>query len=1067
MHLRAASLAIVVCGLMIGTLAAQYARQQAAAGQEPAPRVNAQSPDHHNHAAPAQQPSDERRKFSLWQALSGNSSQRQHGNQQHGNQQHGSAQQNRASGGLGSWLPFQNAGRQRPDVYSGNRAYVQPNDAASNDSRNPVSQFGPPVGGYGRRPPQQQQSQPQQTAAPAQQHNANQYFERPPTTGIVAEGSPQQPSNSAPVHEAAPGNHAHSHNVPPANGHVQHQTQPQRSRGVMAPLLDLFGNRHAPPPETDPVPRRANSAFAGNAPRNNSNQHGVQHGHGDQDSGKLQIFPEMITNGRPGPMPMMPAEAARQREPEMAALPESASSQPQFGGLAETPAPRPAPQQHDHQPPHQHQEPVASQPVPHTVIPPHSVAPAPANSGSTLPPMASAEIHSNRMGPTQAELGIAAQTPPPAASQSITDADSNQPPADSILSNQPLVRVKEPRPSNGAVESLAKKLNGDPAAPTQLKSYDDWLNHGKLLATDEKFAEAVQAYSRALELDPYGLEAYGNRGLAYRQLQQYREAVYDFNIVLRLSPEMAKGYYDRAETYRMAGKLDKAARDYEEAIKLDPEFALAYAQYGAMLMRNAEFDDAAEILDKAIQLDSADELSRYDRGLARAFNGNFNEALSDLEQVSGPAADQSQWESLLTRMRRPGEMITTTDMPAAPIAAMAADASSIAAAEPSQVDDLMNDPFFSGKPAPKASNARLETAVAANKSPGLFAVKPTQPAPADKPSAAPTNAEPQPTAVAQAPTVQLTPPQNTASQPQPTAIADASQHQQDAEPDTTSSANKPLRIVLGGGSTKLADEPQTVVRVTEPAPQKLAMGLQPRPQEQEPPKIAATQKPSTPVAENKSAGEPSLVLHDADALWAATSKSRAASRAARRGDGSLLNIITRDESTLNPTETHDPFAVMKSPVSASGGSKTVRQAPNAGTSDDKKLVINADKKSDTPADAVQSPRPVIVDQNLPDPKALATMAEVDKAIETYNDAILRRPRYAPYYVARAQLWLKQERRTAALTDLRQAVRLDESLAEARAQRDRLEKEIQADLNRQQEQLRTAGRDTAWGRIPRR
>ncbi|MDA7979656.1 MAG: tetratricopeptide repeat protein [Pirellulales bacterium] len=693
--------------------------------------------------------------------------------------------------------------------------------------------------------------------------------------------------------------------------------------------------------------------------------------------------------------------------------------------------------------------------------------------------MASAHANSSRLGPSDAELGM---TPPAASNDNKpaeTSAAENTPP--SSLANQPLVRVRDPqRQDNAALKAMAERFNRREQATTKTpKTYEDWLNRGKSLAIEQKFKQAIAAYSKAIELDAYGLEAYGNRALAYREQKMYRESVYDFNIVLRLKPKMAKAYYDRAETYRVAGKLEKAARDYEEAIRLKPDFALAHAQYGTMLMLNGEYEDAVDILDAAIALDESDDLSVYDRGLAYALSGDFYSALQNFEQLSEPKMQDSKWESLLTRLRRSGEPITTVEMP--PTGAQQnsegqAPKSLIAKTTPGVIGDLANDPFFSGgrprqetvaqNSAPKSGTPQSDQKVV-DQTPPTESVAEAQPPTTSSQSTVPETTSS--SDVAASPT--LASPDNVAknvADPERTLLQDPNRRSMDetanVTPQPTEPEKKPMRIVLGGGSTTLPRHKRTFVRVTEADPKPVESVVEKVEEDVTLPTKShivesPVQEPSTSTT-----GEVTAET-DTDALWAATRRNRAVSRAALRGDGSLFQIITRDESSMNANEASDPFAVIATPSTRIGIGETIHSTEDdrEESQDDAQMsVVKSSTDENAATDEVQSLE--FDGVLLPDPKSVTTISEVDAAIAKYNDAILRRPRFAPYYVVRAQLWLKQERRTAALTDLRQAVRLDGDSAEAKSAMEKLEREIADDLARQQESLRTANRyGSGWGR----
>ncbi len=88
--------------------------------------------------------------------------------------------------------------------------------------------------------------------------------------------------------------------------------------------------------------------------------------------------------------------------------------------------------------------------------------------------------------------------------------------------------------------------------------------------------QAIEEYSKAIELDPKRSEAFHNRGLAYGNLGNYQRAIEDFGTAIEISPEWAEAYYDRGVAYHIIGDSRRWAKDYEKAKKLNPKYASIY-----------------------------------------------------------------------------------------------------------------------------------------------------------------------------------------------------------------------------------------------------------------------------------------------------------------------------------------------------------------------------------------------------------------------------------------------------------------------------------------------------------
>ena len=86
-----------------------------------------------------------------------------------------------------------------------------------------------------------------------------------------------------------------------------------------------------------------------------------------------------------------------------------------------------------------------------------------------------------------------------------------------------------------------------------------------------KFAEAIESYTKAVDLYPRYAEVYYNRGLAYRKLDKLAEALEDYSQAIQMDPRLAAAYSNRGYVYYKMGDLERALADFDQVLKLDPE----------------------------------------------------------------------------------------------------------------------------------------------------------------------------------------------------------------------------------------------------------------------------------------------------------------------------------------------------------------------------------------------------------------------------------------------------------------------------------------------------------------
>ncbi|CAH9091111.1 unnamed protein product [Cuscuta epithymum] len=85
-----------------------------------------------------------------------------------------------------------------------------------------------------------------------------------------------------------------------------------------------------------------------------------------------------------------------------------------------------------------------------------------------------------------------------------------------------------------------------------------------------KFAEAIELYSQAIELNGKEAVYWANRAFAHFKLEEYGSAVEDATKAIELDPKYSKGYYRRGDAYFAMGKFKDAQEDFLQVRRLCP-----------------------------------------------------------------------------------------------------------------------------------------------------------------------------------------------------------------------------------------------------------------------------------------------------------------------------------------------------------------------------------------------------------------------------------------------------------------------------------------------------------------
>jgi tetratricopeptide (TPR) repeat protein len=88
-----------------------------------------------------------------------------------------------------------------------------------------------------------------------------------------------------------------------------------------------------------------------------------------------------------------------------------------------------------------------------------------------------------------------------------------------------------------------------------------------------KYKEAIQAFTKFSELKPDNPDAYYNTGVGYLQLKKYEEALKPLQRAIELRPDYALAHYNLALAYFVLGDRFSANQEYKTLQGLNADLA--------------------------------------------------------------------------------------------------------------------------------------------------------------------------------------------------------------------------------------------------------------------------------------------------------------------------------------------------------------------------------------------------------------------------------------------------------------------------------------------------------------
>jgi tetratricopeptide (TPR) repeat protein len=160
-----------------------------------------------------------------------------------------------------------------------------------------------------------------------------------------------------------------------------------------------------------------------------------------------------------------------------------------------------------------------------------------------------------------------------------------------------------------------------------------WVDRGTTFALLGKDQEAVAACDKALELDPNNAEVLGNKGAFLDSLGRYDEALIADECSLLVNPK--NPFVLRNKGFTLAGleKLDEALAAIDESLELEPNNTRALLKKGVILGQLDRNEEASTIFEKVIQIDPRNAGGWADKGISLSKMGKDEEAVAAFDRA--------------------------------------------------------------------------------------------------------------------------------------------------------------------------------------------------------------------------------------------------------------------------------------------------------------------------------------------------------------------------------------------------------------------------------------------------
>lgn len=182
------------------------------------------------------------------------------------------------------------------------------------------------------------------------------------------------------------------------------------------------------------------------------------------------------------------------------------------------------------------------------------------------------------------------------------------------------------------IVQLQKEEKPENVAPPQadIEDGDLLLEQASKLYFEGEYRQAEAVIKKALDKHfvKYDLaEAYSILGNIYNQMDYFQDAIEAYQKALEINPNSGVYWTNLGVAYRLTAQYDKAESCYQKALAINPDYPELYTSLGAFhLTHTMKFSEAITYLEKAIKLDPGQAIAYANMAIAQASVGNFEAA---------------------------------------------------------------------------------------------------------------------------------------------------------------------------------------------------------------------------------------------------------------------------------------------------------------------------------------------------------------------------------------------------------------------------------------------------------
>ncbi len=163
----------------------------------------------------------------------------------------------------------------------------------------------------------------------------------------------------------------------------------------------------------------------------------------------------------------------------------------------------------------------------------------------------------------------------------------------------------------------------------------DCMQRGRDFAKQGQEWQAIQEFSKAIEIDPNNVEAYKERV----KLQPWKEKIEDYGKLIELEPQNPRWYEERADCYMEKYQYSHAYPDYIKCLEMESQNSEVYCKLASAYLKQGDYSNALTNFNHTLELDPKNKVAYSGRASIYEKQNNLAKAVDDYTKLLSLSTD--------------------------------------------------------------------------------------------------------------------------------------------------------------------------------------------------------------------------------------------------------------------------------------------------------------------------------------------------------------------------------------------------------------------------------------------